>query len=229
MDFASERALCDLLREASTRVDAKTPWICYPELGGWDLLIVLPNGEQIGVQAKLRPNVTVIAQALVRMDARAKGPDVHAVLIPKRNEDLRKICAEIGILVLLGDMLTGKRDGAAYLRREVSRAPRKVHLPGRCWIPPYVPDLPAGVPAPRVCSPWKVGAARACAELRAEGSITAARIAELGAGSMSTWRRWLTAVPGTRRPTRYRAMLHAVLPDREFPEVSAGLGLPSPT
>ena len=45
--------------------------------------------------------------------------------------------------------------------------------------------------------------------------------------SLSTWRRWLDPVEGTR-PRQYRLRDGTYLPDTEFPEVPIGLGLPKP-
>jgi hypothetical protein len=57
--FASEKRLCDnLISEAEKR-----NFIAYPEQGNWDIVLVR-NKIQIGVQAKLRPNLKVLAQTL---------------------------------------------------------------------------------------------------------------------------------------------------------------------
>jgi hypothetical protein len=225
--FASERELCDLLRDVSTRVDKREPWRCYPEQGGWDLLLVLPGGEQIGVQAKLRAGFEVLSQAMRPRRRTEPGPDVHAVLVPEASIAFCDVARELEILVIRGNVLRNY-DGHLSLGHWVSRAPRRLH-DERCWLPPYVPDAPAGVPAPRTVSPWKVGAARICARLRSGEHVTAAEIRAAGAGSMSTWRRWLTAVPGTSRPAKYKPLPWARLPDLAFPDVAAGLGLPRPT
>lgn len=230
--FASEAALCDVLREVVKTVG----WTFYPETGGWDALLVLPDETQVGVQAKLRANVDVLAQAIV--PPRRVGPDVHAVLVPSCSSAFRDVAHELGFAVLIGDRLRRAPDpeirgvgayvGPRYLEHSVSKAPRVTHLAGRCWLPPFVPDLPAGVPSPRSVSPFRVAAARLCAELREGFEPTNAELKERGLAP-STWiGRWLAPVEGTR-PRRYRPIVGVTLPDVAFPEVSRQLGLPEPT
>lgn len=223
--FASEAALCEVLREAVRKVG----WTFYPETGGWDALLVLEDETQVGVQAKLRANVDVLAQAIV--PARRVGPDVHVVLVPSCSRAFRDVALELGIGVLVGDVFRGERPRSAgdpsYLERVVSKAPRTTHLPGRCWLPPFVPDGPAGVPAPRAVSAWRVAAAKLCAEIRTGFEPTNEEIRTRGL-SPSTWYQWLDPIPETR-PRRYRLRPTTSLPDVAFPEVSRGLGLPEPT
>lgn len=211
-----------MLRGVATRLG----WTFYPEAGGWDALLVLPDETQVGIQAKLRANVDVLAQALV--PARRVGPDVHAVLVPTCSRAFLDVAEALNVLVIVGDNLRAVPhwDPAKELEREVTRAPRTTHLRGRCWLPPFVPDLPAGVPAPRTVSPWRVAAAQLCAEIRTGLEPTNAELAMRGM-TMSTWRRWLDPIPGSR-PRRYTLRPGATLPDVAFPEVSRGLGLPEP-
>lgn len=218
--FESEAALCEVLRA----VTARDGWAFYPEQGGWDAVLVMPDETQIGIQAKLRANVDVLAQCLVPL--RRTGPDIHAVLVPTCSRAFRDVAHELGVAVLVGDVLREPNHRADYLRQVVTRAPRRVHLPGRCWLPPFVPTGPAGVPAPRSVSPWRIAAARLCAEIRTGLEPTNAEITKREM-SASTWRRWLEPVPGTK-PRRYRLIPGRTLPDVAFPEVSIGLGLPRP-
>lgn len=229
--FASEAALCEVLREAAARLG----WAFYPEMGGWDALLVLDDETQVGIQAKLRANVDVLAQSIV--PARRVGPDIHAVLVPTCSRAFRDVAAELGVAVIVGDVLRRARsmdaeDGFAewtsvgYLRTVVEKAPRSTHLPGRCWLPPFVPEGLAGVPAPRSVSPWRVAAAKLCAEIREGLEPTNALLRERGM-SPSTWYQWLDPIPGTR-PRRYALRAGASLPDVAFPEVARGLGLPEP-
>lgn len=228
--FASEAALCEVLRSAARALG----WVFYPETGGWDAIVVLPDETQVGVQAKLRANVDVLAQTIVPL--RRVGPDVHAVLVPTCSIAFRDVARELGFVVLIGDILRGEMDPSwrgprdamepGHLERVVERAPRTTHLPGRCWLPPYVPDGPAGVAAPRSVSAWRVAAARLCAEIRAGLEPTNAELKERGLAP-STWYRWLDPVPGTR-PRRYAPRRGVALPDVAFPDVSRALGLPEP-
>lgn len=221
--YVSEAALCEVLA-ALARAEGL---VVYPETSGWDLLLVRPeDGEQVGVQAKLRPNVDVLEQALV--GARAKGPEVHAVLVPSCSAAFRRVALELNLCVLEGYLLDpehGMDRGARgwwRLREVLEKAPRHHHLPGRCWVPPFVPNLPAGVPGPRSVTPWKVHAAQMCARVRAGEALSNREVRSLGMDPTS-----FDLVPG-EKPARYRPRADTSLPDVGFPEVCLGLGLPDP-
>lgn len=224
--YASEAALCEVLRAAALA----DGWQPYPEQGGWDLLLVLPAGLQVGVQAKLRPNVDVLAQAL--LGEGQPGPEVHAALVPSCSLAFREVARALGVLVLEAADLdatrwaSGKR--TAHLPELVAGAQLHRHRE-RHWLPPFVPQLPAGVPGPRRVTPWQVGAARLCAMLRERGEqgVLVSELRELGLAA-STWqRRWLRRVPGSR-PSRWVPCPGVALPDCDFPWVAAGLRLPEP-
>lgn len=217
--FASENALCEVLKDASESLE----WVFYPEIGGWDCVLVLPDETQVGVQAKLRANVDVLYQTIV--PRKRKGPDIHSVLVPTCNLAFRKVAEALGFAVLVGSALR-TASTRAYLLMTIAKAPRTTHDPGRCWLPPFVPENPAGVPSPRAVSPWRVAAARLSAEIREGATPTNAEIKARGM-SPSTWRQWLDPIPGTY-PRRYALRPGATLPDVAFPEVARGLGLPEP-
>ncbi len=220
--------MCEVLRAAALAEG----WQPYPETGGWDLVLVRPSdGFQVGVQAKLKPNVDVLSQTLV--GDRRKGPDVHAVLVPSCSRAFADVARALGVLVLEAADFDPVRLAAwrrpAKLPELVEGAPRRTHLPGRCWLPPFVPTLPAGVPGPCRVTPWQVGASKLCALLRERGEqgvlVAEIRALEL---AVSTWqRKWLDKVPGSK-PARWVSRPGVPLPDTEFPWVAAGLQLPVP-
>lgn len=219
--------MCEVLRA----VALAEGWQPYPEASGWDLLLVRPSdGFQVGVQAKLRPNVDVLAQALV--SSRSAGPEVHAALVPSCSRAFREVALALGVLVLEAAHFDAERRGpwrsAPKLPELVAGARHHQHRT-RCWLPPFVPSLPAGVPGPRQVTPWQVGAARLCALLRERGDegVLVAEIRALGLAP-STWQqKWLQRVPGTK-PARWRQWLGVELPDTGFPWVASGLNLPAP-
>lgn len=220
--------MCEVLRAAAL----SEGWQPYPETGGWDLLLVRPSdGLQVGVQAKLRPNVDVLAQTLV--GERQKGPEVHAVLVPSCSTAFHEVARALGVLVLEASDFDSERLAAwkrpAHLPELVEGAPRHVHRLGRCWLPPFVPKLPAGVPGPCRVTPWQVGASKLCALLRERGAagVLVAEVRQLQL-AVSTWQRnWLERVPGSK-PARWVPRAGVPLPDTEFPWVAAGLQLPAP-
>lgn len=240
----SERELCDMFRAAVR------DWaVVYPEQGDWDMLVVLADGTQVGIQAKLKASFDVVAQALrigggttregigsarwrsVTMPRPSgPGPDIRAVLVPTASDAMLDVAHACNVLVIeQWDLAVRTRRSdhgpALYgsLEEQLGRAPRWP-TSRRVWVPPFVPDLPAGVPSPRGVSPWKVNAAKLCAELRAGLTPTSAEV-EARVGSFSRWRLWLERIPGTK-PARYRLTDPMKLPDMEFPEVARGLGLP---
>lgn len=59
--FATEAELCAAFVAWVAR---ENPDIrCFAEWCGWDILVVFPEGWQLGIQAKLRLNAEVITQA----------------------------------------------------------------------------------------------------------------------------------------------------------------------
>lgn len=239
--FVSEAALCDALAAAVRAAG----WRWYPETSGWDAIAVLPDETQVGVQAKLRANVDVLAQCIPDPAARTHprlrpGVDVRAVLVPDAEPAFRRLATALRVVVLRGRVVRGDDSewygydgvrqaetvsGASYLARVVADAPRHEYSQ-REWLPPFEPDLPAGVPSPRSVTPWRLAAARLCAEIRAGLTPTAKDLAERGM-ALSRWRTWLDPIEGTR-PRRYTLRKGTYLPDTEWPEVSKGLGLPAP-
>lgn len=220
VSYASETALCEVLR-AHVLEDG---WSPYPETSGWDLLVVREaDGLQVGVHAKLRPNVDVLAQALVA--DREKGPDVHAVLVPSCSATFRQVAKELRLLVLeaafIDPAYRPEWKAPNTFTETVDRAPRHLHLPGRCWVPPFMPDLPAGVPGPRQVTPWKVATAQLCARIRAGETISNRQVRMLRLDFHE-----LELVQD--RPQLYKVPAAVRLPDVDFPEVAAGLGLPVP-
>ena len=74
-------ALIDPARWARNPSDAPR-WTQYHETAGWDLLLVNPDGVQIGIEAKLSLNPKVLDQALPGRWGEERGPDYRAVLVP---------------------------------------------------------------------------------------------------------------------------------------------------
>lgn len=160
--FSSESELC----EHFSRLAAAKGYTVHREVGTWDLLLVEPETDlQIGVQAKLRASVEVLAQALT--SERRAGPDVHAVLVPMGTYAFLQIASELRIKVFeAGLMTTGARD---YV---FSSHIKRWNHPKREWVPDCVVDVPAGVPAPRRITRWKLGAVKLCLRLRERGYVT---------------------------------------------------------
>ncbi|KLD65442.1 hypothetical protein [Dyella japonica] len=171
-DFPTEADLCsafaDWAREEGFTV--------YPETAGWDLLLVTPDGLQLGVEGKLAMNLKVLAQSLrgISLYGCDRGPDFRGVVVPASHEGTEEVFATMGIEVFT-PYSSWRREGykwafqrrANYLTEMFDWNPVQ-----RCELPDFVPDVPAGVPAPRTLSPWKVGALRVQALLELQGFVT---------------------------------------------------------
>jgi hypothetical protein len=164
--FELESELCAAFIEAAKR-DRYSGWRFFAETAGWDILAVRADGAQVGIEAKLRLNNKVVAQALPeRYSHGVVGPDFRAVLVPGYacENDLAPICHALGITVIslrrdrnsrfpffFSPSLPGDRNGPFYDWHEW--APVKRHV-----LPDYVPDVAAGASAPVQLTHWKIQA-----------------------------------------------------------------------
>jgi hypothetical protein len=204
--FATEADLCAafLAWVARQHPDVR----CYSEWAGWDILVVYPQGLQLGIQAKLRLNADVILQAApeFRWGTAKTGPDFRAVLVPERNP-LSAAAARVGLEVFYpdrhdwdhrpldfypsldgahGNLSGGRFDESDWLDWN----PEERHE-----LPPTATDAIAGSPCPVSLTHWKLGALRVLAELEVNGTITSKRMREIGINpSRWTTARWLEPV-----------------------------------
>lgn len=192
--FKSEGDLCELfIRE----FNALEGWTCYPEAGGFDVLVVHDDGRQIGVEAKLVLNAKVADQILPEHNDDyhgTPGPDHRMVIVSKiteANAGIAKMLERHGVRVLRPTS-TNNKEFSFWLKHEIFETTRvplfsQQHLfdwnpSERCQVPMVVSDLPAGVPAPVRLTPWKESALKIIALMRKQGFITNKQIAEHGIG-----------------------------------------------
>jgi hypothetical protein len=170
--FDSEAALCSAFLAEVTRVhagDKSSKWICYPETGGFDILLVREaDGFQVGIEAKLSLNAAVLTQALPgwRWQAGVTGPDCRAVLVPQGcSTGLNEICQHLGITVIA--MAAPRLSRAPLYSPKLPSLSRgtKVNQDWHEWcpvsrtaLPDYIPDVVAGRRAPVKLSEWKIAA-----------------------------------------------------------------------
>lgn len=160
----------------------------YAEWAGWDILLVYPDGWQLGIQAKLRLNAEVILQAAPnRWYEGVTGPDYRAVLVPERN-GWSQVASNLGLVVFWPMRQAFRRDGRSF---DFSPELGGRYVIGgenfvdwnpttRHELPPVATDAIAGSPCPVSLTPWKLGALAVLAELEVQGTITAKRIRALG-------------------------------------------------
>lgn len=213
----SEAHLCE---EFCSQLRRLSPEVAlYPEVGEWDLLLVVPGalaarwwsvevGEdyRVAIEAKLRPGIPLLAQALYRLRRGRQRPDGAALLVPHRTQPLADVAAVLGFAVWSPDR------GRPY-------APPPLAPDDRARLEPpryYVPHLRAGAPAPRPLTQWRECAIRLCMRLRDRGYVTSADFRELGISP-----RWWTGPGGVlvrdgedaKRRRRFVARAGAELPD----------------
>lgn len=128
-------------------------WTVYPETAGFDLLLAGPDGVQIGVEAKLRPNLAVVAQLCRHAGLRAAGhrkwgaPDYLCALIGRSTADFGTVIGRLGFELVDGGAATKTRhydDQAAEWFQKYGRsylASRDADPPENPWAavrPEYV-------------------------------------------------------------------------------------------
>lgn len=233
-------------------------WTAYPEQGGWDVLLVR-RGVQVGVQAKLVGGVEVLLQASEPRGGwkRPKadlGPHYRAALVARfpgrteaaaaaRRREVYGLAVRLRVVVFepptrfhcwcrVGNATNVARDRSrsALDLRWYRRRPREP-----VWTPPFVPDLPAGVPNPRTVSPWSIAAVRLDLLIRERGWVCLDDVrgatAEVG-GDWNPktllgryWRSTPTPVGNATGQLRWKPKdpRWTAAPSDEFPHVAAEL------
>lgn len=200
--FATEAALCAAFAEAIPK-----SWTCYAETGGWDILLVRGDGYQLGIQAKLRLNAEVLAQAIEggqSYRAESPGPDYRAVLVPwddAQGFDTIAGYAGITIIRMIGQDYTIK----SWRRGEKFRPLLPAigyEFEDHAWfdccpsrrheLPEYVPDVTGGKPSPLQLTTWKIAAIKLAITLEERGYITRADFKHIGID----YRRWISPQTG---------------------------------
>ncbi len=151
-------------------------WTPYAETAGWDILLVAEDGTQIGIQAKLKFNMKVLAQTVPDSWAvwHQRGPDYRAVLVPERDSTHLNICTALGLILFTPD-------GRPWGLDPVQEFSPDLGSPGSTWhwwspekrekLPAYVPDVVAGAAGPVQLTEWKVKALRMVALLEVQGTV----------------------------------------------------------
>ena len=196
--FALEADLC-----AAFVAAVPDTWATYAETGGWDILLVRKeDGFQIGVQAKLRLNAHVFAQAIedgTPWSVASPGPDCRAVLVPYGEGGWwYALAGYIGITIIM------MRAGIHRSQLFVPDLPAaRATYPGdeRQWheccparrhdLPDYVPDVVPGRPAPLRLTTWKIAAIKIAITAEKRGFVTRADFKHHGID----YRRWIA--PGS--------------------------------
>ena len=193
--WGSEADLC----EAAAAALRPQGWDVWPEVGGWDLVLVrredaprpapcqetdwLRAGMQVGVEAKLRAGVGVLAQVVGRIEYYGRGhcPDACAILVPSAGPDFQRVCQALGVGVMRAD--------APWNALNPWRPPPSRWPPPRLSLSEIPLQGPGGRASPRVMSRWRVAALRLCLLMEAEGRLLSADFKAAGINPS----RWIDA------------------------------------
>lgn len=171
----SEVQLC----EQFISVLINSSFVVYPEVGDWDIVAVALDGSQLGVQAKMKPNIKVLYQAIRRP---YNGPRYRSVLVPKASREFRHVARSLGLYVFTSRMnLT--MPGYTNL---ITLGGLKVWEGRPLWLPPVPSTEKAGTSSPRQLTRWRVQAIKLCLRLKEQGYITSKDFKEFGI-SKHTW------------------------------------------
>ena len=205
--FATEGELCDGFA-GHARSDG---WTVYPECGGWDLLLVR-DGIQYGIEAKLRCNLEVVAQ--VRKSLRwSPHPHHVGVLVPFPTPDLEHVCRALRVNVCNPRLLWDSEiEWVLRFREDWARSPERL-----VDLPPVPVLSGGGRPSPKTMSGWRVAALRLIIRLRQRGHITGEDFKEFGV-NRQRWLdgRWILRDGNVGRLARYVLGDGVHRPDRGY-------------
>jgi hypothetical protein len=175
-------------------VENTSDWVVYAESGGFDMLLVAPDGAQLGIEAKLGCTAKLLDQALPRnCFSGAPGPDFRGVLLPVRpRAKSDELLRSLGLLLFHGSRHDDQFHGASLtLRHDWSHwAPEK-----RIELPDFLPDVAAGAPSPIRLTKWKVAALQIIALIEVRGYAVWQDFRDVGVDS----RRWTNPMSGLLR------------------------------
>lgn len=228
-DFGCEAELCDAFATYAHRVG----WTVYPETAGWDLVLVyrgtprpfIQTGFQIGVEAKLRPSIELLAQ-LARHRRELNRPNAALALLPRWPSKTYRIVAN--------ELDADVRSPPAESERDWPLRPVYRFGLGTLSLPAIVPNGSGGVPNPSPLTPWREKALRMCIRLRERGEVTTKDFRELRINH-SRWVQagWILHKGKLGRRYRYVPNLdHPRFPDRGWEqerEALATLAAPGAT
>lgn len=247
----TEVDFCDRLREWAERQGFDV----YPEVHGWDLVFVsaerrtldrfniIEPGQQVGIHAKMRASFEVVEQALPPPPDGIGWhyPTFPMVAVPSAGGAFARICAHLGIGVIVGELPRrkwqtwgGKREARAQRRQEDPRVSRWPKAQGYepLLLPPIASrTIVAGSPSPRVLSDWRVRALRFLAFARGVESWSTADLDRFGVGRSwaDRWGEYIDTRSEVRRGRKVRVHFYRLtdradrLPDAGYKDVAAEL------
>ncbi|HEX4143074.1 MAG TPA: hypothetical protein VHY91_05955 [Pirellulales bacterium] len=201
-----------------TWAEANSDWVVYCETGGFDMLLIAPDGAQLGIEAKLGCTAKLLDQALPRnCFSGAPGPDFRGVLLPRspRAKSL-DLLESLGLLAFYGTGQDEHFHGSSLTDRE---GWSHWEPDNRIELPRFLPDVAAGAPSPVRLTKWKIAALKIIALLELRGYVVPRDFRALGVDS----RRWTNPASGLLRRDGERRYLRGekLLFDQQHPRVYA--------
>jgi hypothetical protein len=217
--YKTENELCNVLIDYA-RLNG---WKVYPETSGFDILLV--KDIQMGIQAKLKANIDVLAQVVKYDNA---SPHLKAILVPIASKEFREIANALKIFVIEAATLswnfnTWKEVWTKEIKISLDSYNKKYLIMPKeeCWIPDIEINVAAGIKSPKTITPWKIKAVLLCIKLRQFGFITSKDFKDEGL-SMTIWKRkkWIID-SGSKNGNliKYIVNTKVELPDQKYPEI----------
>ena len=180
-------------------------WTPYAETEAWDILLAHSDGTQVGIQAKLKFNISVLTQAVQNWSAwSAVGPDFRAILVPE-HQGHRDLCDALGLtLIRPQNRWNGKIEFEPDFSERTFRTWHYANPVKRHTLPAYVPDVPAGVPSPSSLTKWKIAALQISAIMELRGYVTRHDFRIAGIDYRRWTQDWLEPVPEQKAAWRWR-------------------------
>lgn len=177
---------------------------------------------QIGVQAKILPNVTVLHQAVLG----TTGPAQRMVLVRRATQEFIELAYHLGLAVAareyrkryFGNNSAWQRptDGGFAIYSGIN--PQAFKAARGLYLPPVVTNLPAGGAAPRQLTEWRVKALKLCHLLRTKGYLTSQDFADAKV-DMKRWKDMAWVVPRAEKEGRLTKYVMSSMPVAPLPDV----------
>lgn len=226
MTWKSEAEMLGSYMQAARAAGFRT----VPEACGHDLILVagplcrggdIVPGDIIAVEGKLRGNLEVLSQARPRStisEEPTHSADFYVVVVATASPAFRAVADAMRVVVShwLPDAWT-RYDALTF------RAPYRQIGCGRMEVPDLDVVMEAGMPSPRLLSPWKIGAVTLCRIGAARELLSRDFRAHGQRPSMWLDRRWARCVGREGTQHVYRLLDAADRPDRLYPEIAAAL------
>ena len=241
MAFAPYKLETDLCAEFIEFV-SNNGWDVYPETNDWDIFLVskkdtknIKYGDQVGIEAKLKPNLKVLDQAYIRSKYYSEsGPNFICTLTPLIIPEFARIAAALGLIpVPMFQKITEENSDPTYkpvfskFDSLLTKRNRRIYNK-QLWVPEVKIDVEAGAAGPRKVTQYKIKMVKHCIfMMNNNGMCHSEDFSNNNVGSYRTWLAygWIKDT-GMRSGSKKLWILDPKSkdrPDRKWPEVLESL------